>query len=100
MATAVDTLVVLMAAGKLAEVCGGLVDAGRSPHEPAAIVSWATMPEQRSVVSTLADLPAAAEAANIEAPATLVVGEVVGLAHELAWFRPIEGTDEDRLAAN
>ena len=86
MATAVDTLVVLMAAGKLREVCASLVDAGRPPDDPAAVVSWATVSAQRSVVATLSDLPELAEAADIGPPATLVVGPVVSLAEDLAWF--------------
>ena len=84
-ATATDTLVVLMAAGKLAETCATLIAAGRPADQPAAIVQWASTPEQRSVVGTLADLPALAAAAVIGPPATLVVGDVAALAHDLAW---------------
>jgi uroporphyrin-III C-methyltransferase len=76
---AADTLVVLMAAGRLAETCVELIAAGRPSDEPAAIVQWAWTPEQRSVVGTLADLPLLAEAASIGPPATLVVGEVAAL---------------------
>ena len=83
-ATAVDTLVVLMAAGRLAETCGDLVDAGRPPDEPAAIVQWAGTAEQTVVVGTLGSLPELAAAASIGPPATLVVGPVVALAGGLA----------------
>ena len=41
MANATDTLVVLMAAGKLARTCAALIDAGRPSCTPAAIVQWA-----------------------------------------------------------
>ena len=78
-ATAVDTLVVLMAAGKLAETCRSLVDAGRSAEEPAALVMWATTQEERTIVGTLTDLPALAAAASMGPPATLIVGEVASL---------------------
>jgi uroporphyrin-III C-methyltransferase len=83
-ATAVDTLVVLMAAGRLGETCGDLVDAGRPPEDPAAIVQWAGTAEQRVVVGTLTSLPGLAAAASIGPPATLVVGPVVALAGCLA----------------
>jgi uroporphyrin-III C-methyltransferase len=83
-ATATDTLVLLMAAGKLEATCGTLIAAGRSPEEAAAIVQWATTAEQRQVVGTLGDLPALALAASIGPPATLIVGAVAALAHELA----------------
>jgi uroporphyrin-III C-methyltransferase/precorrin-2 dehydrogenase/sirohydrochlorin ferrochelatase len=84
-ATATDTLIVLMAAGKLTATCEALIAAGRGPTVPAAIIQWAATPEQRSVVGTLTDLPTLAAAAAIGPPATLVVGEVAALAHELAW---------------
>jgi uroporphyrin-III C-methyltransferase len=78
-----DTVVVLMAAGRLAQTCVDLIAAGRPAEEPAAIIQWAWTPEQRSVVGTLADLPLLAEAASIGPPATLVVGEVAALPGEL-----------------
>ena len=78
-ATSTDTLVVLMAAGKLAETCAELIAAGRPSTEPAAIVQWAATPEQRTIVGTLDDLPTLAAAARIGPPATLVVGAVVAL---------------------
>ena len=83
-ANAADTLVLLMAAGKLAQTCEALIAAGRPSKESAAIVQWAGTPEQRTVVGTLADLPALAAAVSIGPPATLVVGAVVALADELA----------------
>ena len=88
LATATDTLVVLMAAGKLAETCAELIGGGRAVHEPAAIVQWAGTLEQRSVVGTLADLPALAAAVSIGPPATLVVGAVAAIASELAPAAP------------
>jgi uroporphyrin-III C-methyltransferase len=76
-ATSADTLAVLMAAGRLATTCETLIAAGRPADEPAAIVQWAWTPEQRTVIGTLDDLPALAEAVSIGPPATLVVGAVV-----------------------
>jgi len=54
MATATDTLVVLMASGKLAETCLTLIDAGRPPSTPAAIVQWAWTEDQRTITGSLA----------------------------------------------
>jgi uroporphyrin-III C-methyltransferase len=78
-ATAVDTVIVLMAAGKVAETCAALIAAGRPPDEAAALVMRATTPDQRTVRGTLRDLPVVASAAGIGPPATLVVGEVAGM---------------------
>ena len=83
-ATAVDTLVLLMAAGRLAETCHALVDAGRDHEEPAALVMWATTPEERTVIGTLSDLPALAAAASLGPPATLIVGEVAAIPQQVA----------------
>jgi len=74
-----DTLVILMAAGRLGQTCADLIAAGRPALEPAAIVQWAWTADQRSVVGTLADLPILAGAASIGSPATLVVGSVAAL---------------------
>jgi uroporphyrin-III C-methyltransferase len=83
-ATAVDTLVVLMVAERLGEVCAGLVAAGRPADEPAAVVTAASTSGQRSLVGTLSVL---AEA-EVDPPATLVCGQVAALAGTLAWFVP------------
>jgi uroporphyrin-III C-methyltransferase len=80
--TATDTLVVLMAAGKLAQTCAELIASGRPADEPAAIIQWAATPEQRTVVGALGELPTLAAAASIGPPATLVVGQVVRLARD------------------
>ena len=83
-ATAVDTLVLLMAAGRLADTCRALIDAGRDADEPAALVMWATTPEERTVIGTLTDLPGLAAAASLGPPATLIVGEVAAIPRTVA----------------
>jgi len=88
-----DTLVVLMAAGRLARTCEGLITAGRSADEPAAIIQWAWTPDQRSIVGTLADLPILAEAASIGPPATLIVGSVAALATSIEQVAEVPASD-------
>lgn len=83
---AVDTLVVLMAAGRLEETCATLIAAGRPAGEPAAVVQWATTSRQRTLLSTLSNLAAEADEGGFGPPATLVVGRVVDLAWDLSWF--------------
>lgn len=85
-ATATDTLVVLMGLGRLAEIVDRLLTAGRPPDTPAAVVSRGTLPDQRVVGAALAAIPAAAAAAELPGPALLVVGDVVRLADRIAWF--------------
>jgi siroheme synthase len=78
LARAADTLVVLMALGELGEVAAVL---GRAVggSRPAAVISNATLPNQRSVSGTLDTIGRLAAEAAIEAPATLVVGDVVAV---------------------
>jgi siroheme synthase len=83
-ATATDTLVLLMAAGRLAETCQALIAAGRPADEPAALIMWATTLEERTVLGTLRELPALAAAASVGPPATLVVGEVAAVPEQVA----------------
>lgn len=80
LATAADTLVVLMGGSRLEEVATALVEAGLDGATPAAVIMSATRPEQRQVVSTLADIAAAAAGVGLEPPSLLVVGRVVGMA--------------------
>lgn len=85
-AAGVDTLVFLMGMGGLRDLVGRLIDAGRSPEEPVAIVSQATLPAQRSLRTTLARLPEEAVAAALRPPAVVVVGKVAALSDQLGWF--------------
>ena len=83
-ATATDTLVLLMCAGHLDETCRTLIGAGRPARTPAAIVQWATTPEQRSVAGTLESIAGIARAASVGPPATLIVGDVVAVPRQAA----------------
>lgn len=86
LASSVDTLVVLMGMRALEEITARLLAAGRSSSEPAAAVMSAATPAQRSVVATLGTLSQAVRESGLSAPGVVVVGEVVRLSDELAWF--------------
>lgn len=93
LATAVDTLVILMGVEQFPGIVEQLLAHGRPAATPVALISQGTRPEQRTLVSTLGDIVARAREANIQAPAVAVVGEVVRLRERLAWFdrRPLFG---------
>ena len=78
------TLVFYMARKFAGEITAALLAAGRSPNEPAAIIANAARKDQKVVITTLANLPAAAQAAPTLA--ILVIGENVRLAEELNWM--------------
>ena len=87
------TLVFYMGVKQLPEIARRLTEAGRPAGEPAAVIERGTLPGQRSVVATLADIAERAAAAGIRAPAITLVGSVARLAEELAWVerRPLHG---------
>lgn len=81
-----DTIVIFMGLRRLATDLATLVESGRDPSTPAAIISAGTHPEQVVVTGTLADLPARASEAGVRSPALVVIGEVVGLRERLRWW--------------
>ena len=87
------TLVLYMGVGRMEANFRRLIDAGRAPSTPAAIIEQGTRAGQRTVVGTLASLPGLASESGIEAPALVVVGDVVTLRDRLGWFerRPLFG---------
>lgn len=76
------TVVLYMGLGRLADTCRALIEGGRSAETPAQVISRATRPGRRTVKGTLADLGARSEEAQLEAPALVIVGEVVARAVE------------------
>jgi uroporphyrin-III C-methyltransferase / precorrin-2 dehydrogenase / sirohydrochlorin ferrochelatase len=82
------TLVGYMAVSNLAEVRDSLMAAGMSGEMPAALIERATLPDQRSLRTSLAELPGAAERAGIKSPAIFVVGSVVAHADAIGPSAP------------
>ncbi len=80
----VGTVVVLMGVQRRAEIAAELIGAGRAPSEPVAFVENGTTPLQRTVRSTLAEV--AEHPPEVRSPAVMIVGDVVALADDLAWF--------------
>ncbi|MDP3181434.1 MAG: uroporphyrinogen-III C-methyltransferase [Desulfobaccales bacterium] len=87
------TLVFLMGVKNLAENCRRLIEAGRPPETPAAVIQSGTTLAQRTVTGTLTDIAVKAQDAAIKPPAVLVVGGVVELRERLKWWetRPLWG---------
>jgi uroporphyrin-III C-methyltransferase len=71
------TLVILMGLSQLPGIRDRLIAGGRSPETPAAAIASGTCPEQRVITATLADLPEIVVAAQLVAPALVVIGDVV-----------------------
>ncbi len=93
MATAVDTIVVLMGAAALAGVSRRLIEGGRAPETPAISVEWGTTTRQRSVSATLETISDTVRGAGLRNPLLTVIGGVASLREQIAWFenRPLFG---------
>lgn len=89
----VQTLVLLGGPVGLSDVTKSLIAAGRAEDTPVAVTSVGTTTEQKTVVSTLAEVVADVRSAKVGAPAITVVGDVVDLREALSWFetKPLFG---------
>ncbi len=87
------TIVFYMGVKNLPQITASLMDHGRSPDTPVALVRWGTRPEQQILVGTLSDIAEKAHKEAFKAPAITIVGEVVRLREKLRWFdsRPLFG---------
>jgi uroporphyrinogen III methyltransferase / synthase len=87
------TLVFYMGVKALPRIAERLIEAGRDPSEPAAVVERGTLPGQRAVTSTLQGIAAAASEAEIKPPSVTVVGPVAARRERIAWLenRPLHG---------
>ena len=93
MAHSKETCVFLMGLSKTEEIVKGLLQAGMKGETKAAVISHATMPEQKICVSDLCHIAEEAKAAGLTSPAMIVVGDVVALREHLNFFeeRPLFG---------
>lgn len=86
-----QTLVFYMGLMGLADICRKLIDHGRRPDTPVALVEKGTLPEQQVLVSDLAHMAEVVAAGNVRGPTLLIVGEVVKLRPRLQWFDTSDG---------
>jgi len=87
------TVVFYMGMKNLPTITANLMDHGRPPQTPVALIRWGTRSEQQVLQGTLEDIAEQAHRHGFKAPAITVVGEVVNLRQKLAWFdrRPLFG---------
>lgn len=86
LATGVGTLVFLMAVKNIDTLTAKLIEHGRRPDTPVAVVRWGTRSDQQTLVSTLKDIAAQVRENEIKPPAVMVIGDVVNLRQELSWY--------------
>ena len=80
------TLVFYMGITTLQRNMARLIENGRSPQTPVALVRWGTTPAQQVLTGTLADIADRAAQVCFKPPAVTIVGEVVNLREKLRWY--------------
>jgi uroporphyrinogen III methyltransferase/synthase len=87
------TLVFYMGVRRAAEWSKALIEHGKSPQTPVAIVRWCSRAQQQTVRCTLGTVAAVVGREGLRPPAVIVVGKVVDHAPQLSWFaeRPLFG---------
>jgi len=91
------TLVFYMGLANLPQIREELINAGLPSDTPAAAIENGTTRSQRRCISTLNNLPQAIKDMAIQAPALIIIGEVVNFANELNWFTPAEQLEGEQL---
>lgn len=88
-----DTLVFLMGVKNIGAITSKLIEHGKSPDTPTAVVRWGTRPDQKTVVSTLKNIAGLVAEEKIRPPAVMVVGNAVKLRDTLKWYenKPLFG---------
>lgn len=88
------TLVFYMGVKAARDWSHALVEHGRSPETPVAIVRWCSRARQQTVRCTLDTVADLVETTGLRPPALFVVGEVVDRSPCVSWFeaRPLFGT--------
>ncbi len=86
LATGVGTIVFLMSIKNIEKVCRKLIENGRSPETPVAVIRWGTRPDQKTIVNQLKNISKSVKEKEIKPPAVMVVGDVVNLRRNLKWY--------------
>lgn len=86
-----QVIVIYMGMKHIARISAALIEGGRSPSEPVAIVTTATTLQQKVLETTLGTCVADIEAAGLEPPAIICVGRAVSMRQVLDWQGQIAG---------
>ncbi len=80
-----QTLVFYMGLVGLQSICEKLMEYGRDPSTPVAIIEKGTTQTQRVVIATLANIAEKAKEHAVSAPTLTIIGDVVLLHEKLKW---------------
>lgn len=86
-----QVIVIYMGMKHIAQIAGSLLEAGRSPSEPVAVVTTATTENQQVLETTIGTIVDDINAAGLEPPAIICVGHAVSMRQVLDWQGQIAG---------
>ncbi len=88
------TLIFYMGVTKAIEWSKALIEHGKPPETPVAIVRWCTRTRQQTVRCTLGTVVEVIQKQDLRPPALFIVGKVIDYAPDVSWFaaRPLFGT--------
>jgi len=82
------TLVIYMGLTNIRRIAKELIAAGMPATQPAAALNRGTRPDQKILKANLSTLPDKIAEANLSGATLIIIGRVVELSEELAWFKP------------
>lgn len=87
------TLVFYMGVTTVRQWSAALMAAGKPGTTPVAVIRHCSQPDQKTLLTTLADLPQAVEREKLRPPVIFIIGEVAPLGRQYSWFekRPLFG---------
>ena len=87
------TLVFLMGLSNLEKITENLINNGKNPKTPVAIIKDGTTTRQKTYTGTLETIVNTVKEYNVKSPAIILIGEVVNLREKMKWFenKPLFG---------
>ena len=82
----IDTVAFYMSIGNIAHITKSLIANGKSGTTPAAVIEWGTTANQRTITGTLETIAEDIQIHGISNPSMILVGDVVGVRNQIAWF--------------
>jgi uroporphyrin-III C-methyltransferase len=95
-AKGIDTIAIYMGVKNLPYIRNKLLEHGKNPNTPAALIHWGTLQNQKTAIGTLETIVETAEREQITNPSMIVIGDVVQLHDKINWF---EAAKEETLLA-
>lgn len=85
LATAVDTIVILMGVENLESIIKNLINHGLSTDTKIAVIQNGTLKEQKVIIGNFNNIRKKMNDASIKPPCVIIIGDVVSLSDKIKW---------------